>query len=132
MQKLLRNYFDFTNKNVVILGGSKGIGLTITKELINLGATVIIVSRTKPNLNVVFYKCDFENLQEVKEVAKKIGFEAEIDHEDLSSAASSNADIWVAATDVANQLKDGGKENIISLKNIFDKASIEEQLKTFM
>ena len=72
MQKLLRNYFDFTNKNVVILGGSKGIGLTITKELINLGATVIIVSRTKPNLNVVFYKCDFENLQEVKEVAKKI------------------------------------------------------------
>jgi hypothetical protein len=46
--------------------------------------------------------------------------------------ASSNADIWVAATDVANQLKDAGKENIISLKNIFDKASIEEQLKTFM
>lgn len=72
MQKLLRNYFDFTNRNVVILGGSKGIGLTITKELINLGATVIIVSRTKPNLNVMFYKCDFENLQEVKEVAKKI------------------------------------------------------------
>ncbi|NOJ01346.1 PTS sugar transporter subunit IIB [Vibrio kanaloae] len=68
----------------------------------------------------------------VKEVAKKVGFEAEVDHEDLSSAASSHADIWVAATDVANQLKDAGKENIISLKNIFDKASIEEQLKTFM
>ena len=66
------------------------------------------------------------------DVAKKIGFEAEVDHEDLSSAASSTADIWVAATDVANQLKEAGKENIISLQNIFDKASIEEQLKTFM
>lgn len=68
----------------------------------------------------------------VKEVAKKIGFEAEIDHEDLSSAASSKADIWVAATDIANQLKDAGKENVISLANIFDKPSIEEQLKQFM
>lgn len=68
----------------------------------------------------------------VKEVAKKLGFEAEIDHEDLSSAASSNADIWVAATDVATQLEEAGKKNIIKLVNIFDKASIEAQLKTFM
>ena len=68
----------------------------------------------------------------VKDVAKKIGYAAEVDHEDLSSAASSTADIWVAATDVANQLKEAGKENIISLQKIFDKASIEEQLKTFM
>ncbi len=68
----------------------------------------------------------------VKEVASKIGLAAEVDHEDLSSAASSTADIWVAATDVANQLADAGKENIVSLANIFDKASIEEQLKNFM
>ncbi|NQZ94009.1 MAG: PTS sugar transporter subunit IIB [Moritella sp.] len=68
----------------------------------------------------------------VKEVAKKIGFEAEIDHEDLSSAASSHADIWVAATDIASQLEDAGKKNIIRLVNIFDKESIEAQLKTFM
>ncbi|MUJ28090.1 PTS lactose transporter subunit IIB [Aliivibrio fischeri] len=68
----------------------------------------------------------------VKEVAKKIGLEADIDHEDLSSAASSNADIWVAATDVATQLEEAGKQNIVSLANIFDKASIEVQLKTFI
>lgn len=68
----------------------------------------------------------------VKEVAKKIGLDAEVDHEDLSSAASSNADIWVAATDVATQLADAGKEKIVSLANIFDKASIEEQLKKFI
>ncbi|MGD8115579.1 PTS sugar transporter subunit IIB [Vibrio sp. Hep-1b-8] len=68
----------------------------------------------------------------VKEVVNKLGFSAEVDHEDLSSAASSNADIWVAATDVANQLAEAGKNNIVSLANIFDKASIEEQLKNFM
>ncbi len=65
----------------------------------------------------------------VKEVIAKIGFDAEVDHEDLSSATSSQADIWVAATDVANQLSEAGKKNVISLANIFDKASIEEQLK---
>ncbi|MGR5367946.1 PTS sugar transporter subunit IIB [Photobacterium damselae] len=68
----------------------------------------------------------------VKDVANKIGLVADIDHEDLSSATSSNADIWVAATDVASQLESAGKQNVISLKNIFDKTSIEEQLKAFI
>lgn len=68
----------------------------------------------------------------VKEVVKKLGVEAEVDHEDLSSSASSKADIWVAASDIANQLEEAGKKNIISLKNIFDKESIEQQLKTFL
>ncbi|MGC9423344.1 MULTISPECIES: PTS sugar transporter subunit IIB [Vibrio] len=68
----------------------------------------------------------------VKEVVAKISLEAEVEHEDLSSASSSKADIWVAATDIANQLKDQGKENIVSLANIFDKSSIEEQLKKFI
>ncbi|EHA1079934.1 TPA: PTS sugar transporter subunit IIB [Photobacterium damselae] len=68
----------------------------------------------------------------VKDVANKIGLTFDIDHEDLSSALSSNADIWVAATDVAAQLEIAGKKNIISLKNIFDKVSIEEQLKALV
>ncbi|WP_305844806.1 PTS sugar transporter subunit IIB [Photobacterium leiognathi] len=68
----------------------------------------------------------------VKDVVNKIGLVADIDHEDLSSASSSNADIWVAATDVATQLEAAGKQNIVSLKNIFDKASIEDQLKAFI
>ncbi|GAM66795.1 ascorbate-specific PTS system [Vibrio sp. JCM 19236] len=68
----------------------------------------------------------------VKEVAAKIGLEAEVDHEDLSSAASSKADIWVAATDVANQLADAGKENIVSLANIFDKALLKSNLKSLL
>lgn len=68
----------------------------------------------------------------VKDVVKKIGLEAEVDHEDLSSATSSTADIWVAAADIAVQLQEAGKVNIISLINIFDKVSIEEQLKAFI
>lgn len=68
----------------------------------------------------------------VKDVVKKIALDAEVDHEDLSSATGSQADIWVAAADVATQLQEMGKENIISLINIFDKASIEEQLNTIL
>ena len=68
----------------------------------------------------------------VKEVIKKIGVEAEVEHEDLSSASSSKADIWVAATDVANQLADQDKSNIVSLSNIFDKDAIETQIKPFL
>lgn len=68
----------------------------------------------------------------VKDVVKKMGLDAEVDHEDLSSATGSHADIWVAAADVATQLKEMGKENIISLINIFDKVSIEEQLNALI
>lgn len=64
----------------------------------------------------------------VKEVLKKLNVEALVSHEDLSSALSSSADIWVAASDVANQLKEAGKDNVISLTNIFDKAALETQL----
>jgi len=65
----------------------------------------------------------------VKEVLKKLGKEADVDHEDLSSSGSSQADIWVAAKDIAVQLKEAGKENVVSLTNIFDKVDIEAQLK---
>lgn len=68
----------------------------------------------------------------VKDVVEKIGLEAAVDHEDLSSASSSNADIWVAAKDIASQLDEMGKKNIISLINIFDKNSIEVQLQNIL
>ena len=68
----------------------------------------------------------------VKDVVKKISLDADVDHEDLSSASSSQADIWVAATDIATQLQEMGKENIISLTNIFDKVAIEEQLASIL
>ncbi len=68
----------------------------------------------------------------VKEVLKKMGVEANVNHEDLSSAMSSQADIWVAAKDVAKQLDEAGKQNIVSLTNIFDKEDIQKQLANFI
>lgn len=68
----------------------------------------------------------------VKDVLKKLNLEAEVNHEDLSSAISSQADIWVAATDVATQLREAGKENVVSLTNIFDKIALEAQLSTLL
>lgn len=41
---------DFTNKNVVITGGSTGIGLATAKAFINAGANVWITSRSAGNL----------------------------------------------------------------------------------
>ena len=72
MSKFLKDYFNFKKKQIIILGGSKGIGLEIAKKLILLKAKLVIISRTKPNLNAKFMKCDFENLEEVKNVAKQL------------------------------------------------------------
>ncbi len=37
---------DFTNKNVVIIGGNSGIGLALAKSIVDAGGTVFTVSRT--------------------------------------------------------------------------------------
>ncbi len=41
---------DFTNKNVIIIGGTTGIGLATAKEFINSGANVWITGRNNENL----------------------------------------------------------------------------------
>lgn len=72
MNNLFKRNFDFKNKTIIILGGSKGIGLEISKQLKLLNAKIIIISRTKPNLKINFIKCDFENLEEVKKIAYQV------------------------------------------------------------
>lgn len=67
----------------------------------------------------------------VKEVCNKNDFLASVDHEDLSSAQSSTADIWVAANDIGQQLISMGKENVVCLSNIFDQEEIKNQLSTY-
>ena len=41
---------SFTNKNVVITGGSTGIGLATAKAFINAGANVLITGRNADSL----------------------------------------------------------------------------------
>jgi 3-oxoacyl-[acyl-carrier protein] reductase len=72
MTNLFKRNFNFKNKTIIILGGSKGIGLEISKQLKPLNAKIIIISRTKPNLKTNFIKCDFENLEEVKKIANQV------------------------------------------------------------
>ena len=51
------------NKTYVIAGGSKGIGLELTQQLLNSGATVHVYSRTAGELveaeNLIHHVCDF-------------------------------------------------------------------------
>ena len=41
--------FNFDNRRVVIVGGSKGIGLQLVNSFLSSGAEVISVSRTQSN-----------------------------------------------------------------------------------
>ncbi len=72
MTSFFKRNFNFKNKTIIVLGGSKGIGLAICKQLKLLNAKIIIISRTKPNLKINFIKCDFENLEEVKKIANQV------------------------------------------------------------
>ena len=58
---------------VVITGGSKGIGKSISKNLLKKKIKVINISRSKSSLkNVTSYKCDISSYEEVKKVFQKI------------------------------------------------------------
>lgn len=54
---------NFTNKNVVITGGSTGIGFATAKAFIQAGATVWITSRSAENLQNAASLIDSPNLQ---------------------------------------------------------------------
>ena len=56
------------NKNIVIVGGSRGIGLSIAKGFLKEGALVHIISREKPkftNKALFYYKADATNLNQL-------------------------------------------------------------------
>jgi len=42
----------FNNKNILVIGGSSGIGLEITRQLAANGAQVLTLSRTEPEINL--------------------------------------------------------------------------------
>lgn len=42
---------SYAGKNVVIAGGSTGIGLALAKELVGRGANVVLIARTKSKID---------------------------------------------------------------------------------
>lgn len=70
---------NFKNKTVVITGGSKGIGLEITKTFLKLQANVIILARNKPKRKIqskgnagYFIECDIRNTESIDSSIKDI------------------------------------------------------------
>ena len=60
---------NYKNKTVVITGGTKGIGLGITKAYLSLSAKVIILARNKPKKQIqvkgnkaLFYPVSYTHL----------------------------------------------------------------------
>ena len=70
---------NFKNKTVVITGGSKGIGLGITKTFLKHQANVIILARNKPKRKIqskgnagYFIECDIRNTESIDNAIKDI------------------------------------------------------------
>jgi len=70
---------DLSGKRVVVTGGNRGLGLEITKELVKIGATAIVVCRSStPELQKmvgrynVYTGVDVTDDEAVRKVAKKI------------------------------------------------------------
>ena len=70
---------NFKNKTVVITGGSKGIGLEITKTFLKHQANVIILARNKPKQKIqskgntgYFIECDIRNAESIDSAIKDI------------------------------------------------------------
>jgi len=70
---------NFKNKTVVITGGSKGIGLEITKTFLKHQANVIILARNKPKRKIqskgnagYFIECDIRNTESIDKTIKEI------------------------------------------------------------
>ena len=70
---------NFKNKTVVITGGSKGIGLDITKTFLKHQANVIVLARNKPKRKIqskgnagYFIECDIRNTESIDSAIKDI------------------------------------------------------------
>src|SRR5580700_1576283 len=55
---MIRELFDLTGKTALITGGSRGLGLDIARGAAELGARVILVSRSKEQLSMSLASID--------------------------------------------------------------------------
>ena len=74
-----RNYYN--NKNILVIGGSFGIGEELCKELSKLGANLAIIARSKDKIeklqkslpgNNLSITCDISKQADLKNLSKKI------------------------------------------------------------
>lgn len=70
---------NFKNKTVLITGGTKGIGLEITKTFLRLDANVVVLARNTPSRKIqtkgnasIYVECDIRNLESIDNALKKI------------------------------------------------------------
>ncbi len=54
LRKLLRKPFDLHDKNVLVTGGSRGLGLVLARQLLDKGARVAICARLQDELDRAF------------------------------------------------------------------------------
>jgi len=71
MKNFTYKLFDISNKKIIVIGSSRGIGLKICKSLESSGAKVFGISRTKINKKN-YYSCDASVYSEIELIFKKI------------------------------------------------------------
>ena len=65
--------FNFQNKNVLIIGGSRGIGKSISNQFCISGANVFCASRTfSLDNNINFIKCDISKEQDIQNLFEEL------------------------------------------------------------
>jgi 3-dehydrosphinganine reductase len=79
--------YDFINKNIIVTGGSSGIGLALVQSLIEAGAKIWIIARNEEKILAVinqlgdkknqlnYYLADVQDFSEIEPISEKLNNE---------------------------------------------------------
>ncbi|MFP7334881.1 PTS sugar transporter subunit IIB [Shouchella clausii] len=65
----------------------------------------------------------------VKKILAELGIDAEVNHTDLASSKSEQADLYIGSADIVEQLNDGTR-NVVGLNNLLDNEAIKDVLRS--